>query len=138
MTLFLIGLVLGAFGTWVLAARTLRRPSSEQQDLFDKLHPEVRSTLLADARRHLGASDLRELFDAPQAGPSGSIPQEVCPECGTNRLYHGKDYAVDFAVGADGKPRPTALSHDTIECEECGWKVTASSATDAAEQEGSG
>ncbi len=138
MTSFLIGLLLGALGTWVVAARIFPRPSSEQQDLFDKLHPEVRSTLLADARRHLGASDLRELLDAGQTGPSGSVPQELCPQCGTNRLYHGKDYAVDFAVGADGKPRPTALSHDTIECEECGWKVTASSTTDAATREGSG
>ncbi len=136
MATFLFGLLLGTLGTWLIAVRVVGKPFSEQKDLYDKLHPEVRCTLLADSRRHLTASDLRELLGPPRDAPGGRVLQQTCPECGTDRLYYGKDYAVDFAVGADGKPHPTALSQDTVECEECGWKVMASSETNPQDREG--
>ncbi len=135
---FLLGLLLGVMGAWLIAVRVFGRPSSDQQDLHDKLHPEVRRILSADARRHLTVSDIRELLGAAENAPGGSPLHRICPQCGSDRLYHGKDYAVEFTMGSDGKPRPAALSHETIECEDCNWKITASAETDAEESQGPG
>ncbi len=134
----LTGLLVGTLVGWLIASRALSRPSSEKPELYPKLPPEVRRTLLQDSRPHLSASDLRELLGAPQDGHGGYVRKQVCPQCGTDRLYHGQDYAVNFALGTDGKPHPTALPQETVECEECGWKDTASGAADGQDHEGSG
>lgn len=118
------GLAIGGAISWAITYWYYVRSERDQKAVYEKLSSEIKEVILSDKRESLSVQDLNALLRKRviDRKSTDSLPYKVCPKCGSENIYPGKDYIVDIGPGDDGMPFQTATPYKTIECYDCGWR----------------
>jgi len=121
MLTLIIGIVVGAIITWILAHHYYIRATKDQSELFHKLDDNLRETILNDRKEKLSIKELNELLESKTIDKThgGLFPFKACPKCGSENLRIGTDNDP-YHDGDDYVRNPFEL----IQCLDCGWSKT--------------
>ena len=101
MTLFVTGLIIGGFTSWVITHIYYKKSSQDQKKIYDKLTDEVKDIILNTQKDHLSIKELNDLIkDKVTIKDSKDIyPYKFCPKCGSEAINRYTDQVVDADKG---------------------------------------
>ena len=109
----IIGIIFGAFASWVITHLYYQRSTADQRYIYTKLSTELKSEIRNSRIENLTVKDLNRLLDdrTIDSDSSDPLPFKSCPKCGSLKLkrHSAADYKHDE-------------NYFFIECADCDWK----------------